>query len=93
MSAGSESLATLTSAAKALAVGNGKLGQHTAVNLNLSGLQALDQSGVVGQAVRAGCRVDALDPETTEVALLLLAVTVAVHKRVQQLLFCLAVQA
>src|SRR5699024_7189899 len=69
-----------------------ELGEHAAVDLDLGGAQALDEP-VVGHPVRAGTGVDALDPETTEVALLGAAVTVAVLQRVGDLLPGLAVEA
>src|SRR5690606_2603725 len=73
-------------------VRNSQLCEHTTVNLDLSSLQALDQT-VVGHAVGAGCSVDALDPQAAEVALALTAVVEAVNERVEQLLLGLTVQA
>ena len=71
---------------------HGELGEHATVDLDSSGLEALDET-VVGHTVGAGAGVDALDPETTEVALALATVTVAVDQRVDDLFLGLAVQA
>src|SRR5699024_357540 len=71
---------------------DGELGEHATVDLDTSGLEALDET-VVGHAVGAGAGVDALDPEATEVALALATVTVAVDQRVDDLFLGLAVQA
>ena len=53
--------------------------QHAAVNFNLCGFEALDET-VVGHAVCAGTSVNALDPQATEVTLALATVTVAVYQ-------------
>src|SRR5690242_20659561 len=71
---------------------HGQLGQDLAVDLDVRGLQTLDEA-VVRDAVGAGSGVDALDPQLTEVALALLAVVVVVDQRVGDLLLGLAVQA
>src|SRR5690606_25821446 len=71
---------------------HGQLGQHAAVDLDLRGLQALDEP-VVGHAVGAGRGVDPLDPQATEVTLAGATVTVAVDQRVGDLLLGLAVEA
>ena len=69
-----------------------EVGEHTTVDLDTRGLEALDEA-VVREAVRAGSGVDALDPEATELALLGATVTVGVDHRVDDLLLGLAVQA
>src|SRR5690606_16892383 len=69
-----------------------EVGEHTAVDRDLGGLEALDEA-VVGKALGAGRGVDALDPQLAEVALARLAVAVGVHHRVGDLLLGLAVQA
>src|SRR5690606_29113829 len=59
--------------------------EDLAVNLDTSCFQALDEA-VVRHVVGANRSVDALDPETTEVALADLAVAVVVDERVSDLL-------
>src|SRR3954453_4416738 len=70
---------------------DGQVGQDLAVDLDAGQAEALDEP-VVGQAVGPGARVDALDPELAELALLLAAVVVAVDQRVGDLLLGLAVE-
>src|SRR5882757_6904922 len=70
---------------------HGQLGEDLAVDLDVGGLQTLDEA-VVRDAVGAGSGVDPLDPELTEVALALLAVVVVVDQGVGDLLLGLAVQ-
>ena len=70
----------------------GKLCEHAAVNFDSRQVQALDET-VVGEAVRAGSRVDALNPQATKVTLACATVAVAVDQGVDNLLFGLAVQA
>src|SRR5690606_7998047 len=70
---------------------DGQVGEDLAIDLDLGGLQTLDEP-VVRDALGAGGRVDPLDPQTTEVALLGLAVVVRVDQRVGDLLLGLAVQ-
>src|SRR4029453_1028959 len=53
------------------------VGQHLAVDIDAGLVQAVDKSAV-GEAALAPRRVDALDPECAEGALLALAVAVAV---------------
>src|SRR5437764_769158 len=55
------------------------------------GLQALDEA-VVGHAVGASGRVDALDPQRAEVALARAAVAIGIVERVEHLLLRLAVE-
>ena len=69
-----------------------QLSEDLAVNFDLSKPQALDET-VVGQIILTSSSVDALDPQPTEVALLLAAVVVRVGVRVEHLLLGLAVQA
>ena len=69
-----------------------EVGEHTTVDSDTRKTEALDEA-VVRDAVLACSSVDALDPETTEVALALATVTVRVDQRVDDLLFGLAVQA
>src|SRR5690606_1785690 len=69
-----------------------EFGEHAAVDRHAGQVQTLDEA-VVGQAVGAGTSVDALDPQTTEVALALAAVAVRVDQRVGDLLLSLAVEA
>ncbi len=71
---------------------NGELSKDATVDLDAGKAEALDQA-VVCEAVGARCRVDPLDPEATEVTLLLAAVTVRVDEGVSDLLLGLAVQA
>src|SRR5690606_40157075 len=71
---------------------HGQLGQDLAVDLDVRGLQTLDEA-VVRDAVGAGSGVDALDPQLAEVTLALLAVVVVVDQRVGDLLLGLAVEA
>src|SRR5690349_10080472 len=71
-------------------VGHRKLGEHAPVHVNPGGLQALDEP-VVGNAVRAGGSVDALDPQPAEGALAVLAARIGVRHRVEHLLLGLAV--
>src|SRR5687767_6558485 len=69
-----------------------ELSEHATVDLHPGQVQALDEA-VVRDAVLATRGVDALDPQTTEVALALATVTVRVDERVGDLLLGLAVQA
>jgi hypothetical protein len=57
-----------------------ELGQHLAVDLDPGLVEAVDKSAV-GQPVLARGRVDALDPERAERALLTLAVAVLILQR------------
>ena len=66
-------------------IGDGQLGQHLAVDVDAGHLQAIHQPGVT-QAVDAGRRVDAGDPQAAEVALLQLAADVCIAKRTANLL-------
>src|SRR5918992_556505 len=75
-----------------LGVVDRKLGQYAPVDLDLGGLQALNES-VVGHPVGPGRRVDPLDPQPPELALAVLAVPVGIGHRVEHLLLGLAVQA
>ena len=59
---------------------DGEIGQHLAVDLDPGLVQAVDKSSV-GEPVLAHRRVDALDPERAERALLTLAVEVLVLQR------------
>src|SRR5665213_1136966 len=68
-----------------------ELGKVLAVDLDARRLQPLDQA-VVGHVVQPRGRVDALDPQPAEVALARAPVAVAVGRRMQQLLFGLAVE-
>ena len=61
-------------------IGNRQLGQHLAVDVDAGNLQAVDQLGIA-QAVDAGGRVDAGDPQAAEVALFQLATDVGVAQR------------
>src|SRR6478735_9109567 len=70
---------------------DGEVREDLAVDLDTGGLESLHEP-VVGHAVGAGRGVDALDPETTEVALLGPTVTVGVAERVGDLLLRLAVE-
>ncbi len=69
-----------------------ELREDATVDLDAREGEALDEA-VVGQAVLTRRRVDALDPETTEVALALATVVVRVDERVGDLLLGLAVEA
>src|SRR5215469_3932642 len=71
---------------------NRELGEHPAVDVHASDLQALDEP-VVGEAVGPRRRVDALDPQPAERPLAVLPVAVGVGHRVQRLLLGLAVHA
>src|SRR5262245_10785702 len=68
-----------------------ELGEHPAVHLDARGLQSLDEP-VVGDALGASSRVDALDPEPPERALAILAVAVGIGHGMERLLLGLAVQ-
>src|SRR5829696_4128216 len=70
---------------------HGELGEDATVDLDAREGQALDEA-VVREAVLARRRVDALDPEATEVALLLAAVVVGVDEGVGDLLLRLPVE-
>ena len=67
------------------------VGQDSTVNLNTSKAQALDKA-VVGHSIEASCSVDSLDPQPTEITLVLTTVVVCVDQRVQDLLLCLTVK-
>src|SRR5665811_246250 len=69
-----------------------EFGQVLAVDLDSSGLHALDET-VVGQVVRTDSRIDAGNPQATEIAFAGLAVAVRVDQRVRDLFFGLAVEA
>src|SRR5690606_12130529 len=69
-----------------------ELGEHAAVDLDPSGLPALD-AAVVGQTRRAGRSVEALAAQLAEVAHACLAVAVRVDEGVGDLLLRLAVEA
>ncbi len=56
---------------------NGKVRQHTTIDLDIKLLETIDQSRI-RQAVLSCTRIDALDPKTAEHALLHFAVTVGV---------------
>src|SRR6478672_1176675 len=71
---------------------DGQVGEDLAVHLDAGQVQSLDEP-VVGHALGAGGRVDALDPQLAEVALVLAPVVVAVDQRVGDLLLRLAVEA
>ena len=73
-------------------VGDGELGESATVQLDAGKTQALDEA-VVGDALSADSRVDALDPQLAEVTLASLTVAEVVVKGVQQLFLSLAVQA
>src|SRR3954465_13360392 len=68
-----------------LGVADGDVGQHLAVELDLGQAQAVHQLAVA-HALLAGGGVDALDPQAAELALAVLAVTVGVRARLEQLL-------
>ena len=85
MSLGQVVLSNLNQCVEGSGLVNSQLSQHTAVDLNTSSLQALDEA-VVGQALCAGSSVDTLNPQATEVTLLLTTVVVAVNQRVSDLL-------
>src|SRR4051812_11970218 len=70
---------------------DGELGEVLAVDLDTGGLEALDEP-VVGHAVGASSRVDALDPQLTKLTLARPAVAVGVVHRVEHLLLGLAVE-
>src|SRR5690606_39179254 len=76
---------------KRLRLGDGQVGQDATVNADAGQVESLDET-VVGEAVRTGGSVDALDPQATEVTLAAAAVTVRINQRVGDLLLCLAVQ-
>src|SRR5690606_41771051 len=59
---------TLFRSSERLRLGDGQVGQDAAVNADAGQVQTLDEA-VVGEAVCAGRRVDALDPQATEVTL------------------------
>src|SRR5690606_949496 len=68
-----------------------ELREHPTVDLDAREAETLDEA-VVGDAVRAGRSVDALDPQATELALLRVTVAVGVDERVGDLLLRLAVE-
>src|SRR5690606_30586991 len=68
-----------------------EVGEDATVDLDAREAEALDEA-VVGDAVRAGSGVDALDPQTTELALLRVTVAVGVDERVGDLLLRLAIE-
>src|SRR4051794_1528528 len=68
-----------------LGVADGDVGKHLAVELDLGELQAVHELAVRQPLLAGGC-VDALDPEAAELALAVLAVTVGVGARLEQLL-------
>src|SRR3954470_9836161 len=72
-------------------LGDRQLGEVLAVDLDAGGLQTLDEA-VVGHAVGAGGRVDALDPERAKVALARAPVAIGIVERVEHLLLRLAVE-
>ena len=63
-----------------------QVGENLAVQLDASLLQAVHKHGV-GQAVHASSSVDAGDPETTNLALLVATIAIGVLERVLDLLF------
>src|SRR5262249_35114151 len=63
--------------AKGSGIVHSQVGQHLAIDLNLSLQQAIDQPAV-GQSVQTRCGVDTRDPERAELALLLAAIPVCV---------------
>src|SRR6185437_8008937 len=67
------------------------LGEVLPVDLDTGGLEALDEP-VVGHAVGASSRVDALDPQRAEVTLARAAIAIRVVERVEHLLLRLAVE-
>src|SRR5262249_3967772 len=71
--------------AERLGVAHGQVGENLAVEFDVPGLEARDEL-VVREAVRTCARVDADDPEATELALLVLAIAVRVDERVLDLL-------
>src|SRR5260363_11155 len=86
------SLSDLDQAVKGVNVGDGKLSEHLAVDLDASVLQTVDET-VVGHALGTGSSIDALDPQRAEVALLSTTVTERISGRMEGLLLGLAVQA
>lgn len=58
-------------------VGDGEICEDLAIGFDATGIEAFDEAGV-GQAFVTGGSGDPLDPETTELAFPLLAVTVFV---------------
>ena len=84
-------LGDLHKSGESLRVGDGKLGEHPPVDLDPCGVKPLHEP-VVCHAVRPGRSVDALNPQSPESALAVLAVPVGVRHRVENLLLGLAVQ-
>ena len=74
-----------------LGVGDGQVGEDLAIHLHSGVLQAVDEA-VVGQALRTGGGVDALNPQGTEITLPGPAVAVGVGGGVEDLLLRLALQ-
>ena len=70
-------LCLLSQGCERCGIGDGQLGEHLAVDVHAGDLQAVHHLGI-GQAVQAGRRVDAGDPQATEVALLLLAADICI---------------
>src|SRR3954452_2331701 len=75
----------LSKTSEGLGVADGDVGQHLAVELDLSQAQAVHQLAVA-HALLARGGVDPLDPQAAELALTVLAVTVRVGAGLEQLL-------
>mgnify|MGYP006877865237 CR=1 FL=1 len=86
------SLRDLDQRGKSLGVVDGHVGEHLAVELDASLVEAIHEHGV-GHTVDTSSSVDASNPETTNLALLVATIAVLVLQRVTDLLLRLLIMA